>query len=117
MENVIFYFENCFLRIKLGDAKAIEADVILGIHETAHSPNEDVKIPIMGHPPATKSDLSLVEFLKAIKEYHNRPENVNKMKIVKLDFKSIEATKQSIELLETDWNTVRRRTQSFFSIS
>lgn len=96
MNNFVFSF------IKLGDAKAIEADVIIGYHEGG----EDEKIPVMGHPPAEKSDLSLVEFLEAIKEYHSKPENVNKPKLVKLDFKSIEATERSIEMLERDWKRV-----------
>lgn len=65
----------------------------------------------MGHPPAVKSDLSLVEFLEAIREYHSKPENVNKTKIVKLDFKSIEATERSIELLENDWKKVNEKLQ------
>lgn len=95
-----------FLFIKLGDAQAIEADVIIGTHEGSQSTDKDEKIPVMGHPPATKSDLSLVEFLEAIKEYHSKPENVNKIKIVKLDFKSIEATERSIEMLEKDWKKV-----------
>lgn len=88
--------------MKVGDAKAIEADVIIGYHEGEQGEN----VPIMGHPPAVKSDLSLVEFLEAIKEYHSKPENVNKIKIVKLDFKSIEATERSIEMLEKDWKKV-----------
>lgn len=69
----------------------------------------------MGHPPATKSDLSLVEFLEAIKEYHSKPENVNKVKIVKLDFKSIEATERSIEMLEKGWKKVNKILKSQFS--
>lgn len=62
----------------------------------------------MGHPPAVKSDLSLVEFLEAIKEFHSKPENAGKTKIVKLDFKSIEATERSIEMLEKDWKKVNK---------
>lgn len=99
---------HCF-SVKLGDVKAIEADVIIGIHEGTQSANEDEKIPIMGHPPAVKSDLSLVQFSEAIKEYHSKPENANKIKIVKLDFKSIEATERSIELLEKDWKKVNEK--------
>lgn len=90
----------------LGNANAIEADVIIGTHEKTLSTDEDAGIPIMGHPPAVKSDLSLVEFLEAIKEYHNKPENKEKPKIIKLDFKSIEATERSIEILERDWKKV-----------
>lgn len=102
-------FDFNFCSSNLGDAKAIEADVIIGVHENAQSVDKDEKIPIMGHPPAVKSDLSLVEFLNAIKEYHSKPENVNKIKIVKLDFKSIEATERSIEILETDWKKVKQK--------
>lgn len=100
-----------FLRKILGDANAIEADVIIGIHERTQSINNDEGIPIMGHPPAVKSDLSLVEFLEAIKEYHSKPENANKTKIVKLDFKSIDATERSIEMLQQDWKKVNRNLQ------
>lgn len=102
MQNYNFSRNNFVLFVWLGDAKAIEADVIIGYHEGG----PDVKIPVMGHPPAVKSDLSLVEFLEAIREYHSKPENVNKTKIVKLDFKSIEATERSIEMLEKDWKKV-----------
>lgn len=93
--------------VKLGDAKAIEADVIIGIHESTKSANNDERIPIMGHPPAIKSDLSLMEFLAAVKEYHSKSENKDKIKIIKLDFKSIEATEQSIKILENDWQKVK----------
>lgn len=95
-----------FFVVKLGDVNAIEADVIIGIHESTHTVNKDEGIPIMGHPPANKSDLSLVEFLEAVKEYHSKPENKNNIKIIKLDFKSIEATERSVELLENDWKKV-----------
>lgn len=113
-----FHWEIPFLSrsFQLGDTKAIEADVIIGIHDSAQSLSNDAKIPIMGHPPATKSDLSLVEFLEAIKEYHSRPENVNKTKIVKLDFKSIEATEQSTELLKTDWKKVEQKHRKPFAV-
>lgn len=50
------------------------------------------KIPVMGHPPATKSDLSLEQFLDAVVA-HNK--DAQKPKGVKLDFKSIDALKQS----------------------
>lgn len=102
------YLIELFLVSNLGDANAIEADVIIGVHKRSQSIDEDEKIPIMGHPPAVKSDLSLVEFLNAIKEYHSKPENVNKTKIVKLDFKSIEATERSIEILQPDWKKVKK---------
>lgn len=106
MQNYNFFLNIFFSFMNIGGAKAIEADVIIGFHEGGQN---DENIPIMGHPPAVKSDLSLVEFLEAIKEYHSKPENANQTKIVKLDFKSIEATERSIEMLEKDWKKVSRK--------
>lgn len=107
-----FILNNFIPFTKLGDAKAIEADVIIGYHIGGQSQDKNEKIPVMGHPPAVKSDLSLVEFLEAIKEYHSKPENANKTKIVKLDFKSIEATERSIEMLEKDWKKVNEKSKN-----
>lgn len=62
----------------------MEADVITGhlIDETDVEGNKIDRIPIMGHPPAITSDLSLKEFLNV----WNRTN-----KLLKLDFKSTEA--------------------------
>ncbi|XP_045494820.1 protein FAM151A isoform X1 [Colias croceus] len=66
------------------EVSMLEADIVLG-----HVVGKDgPPIPIMAHPPATTSDLSLADFLMAVSQYNN----VNpKQKGVKLDFKSIEA--------------------------
>ncbi|NXN16580.1 F151B protein, partial [Indicator maculatus] len=47
--------------------------------------------PIMAHPPETDSDITLQEWLQEI---------VNTDKGIKLDFKSLEAVKPSLELLQ-----------------
>ncbi|XP_023248514.1 protein FAM151A isoform X2 [Copidosoma floridanum] len=65
----------------------IEADVIMGTMG-----NSNNTLPIMGHPPANTSDLSLQQFLKDVL--------ANKKKGVKLDFKSIEALQHSIKILQ-----------------
>lgn len=66
----------------------IEADVILGTLTNNSTINGTI-IPVMGHPPADKSDLSLDSFLKQVV--------ANKKKGIKLDFKSIEAFKAAIK--------------------
>lgn len=79
----------CFI----GESKMIEADVITG-HLTDESEAEGEKtdrIPIMGHPPAITSDLSLKEFLDMWKLSD---------KILKLDFKSTEAFTLAIPIME-----------------
>lgn len=70
----------------------IEADVITGhlIDEPEGGEKTD-RIPIMGHPPAITSDLSLQEFL----EGWNRTD-----KILKLDFKSTESFMLALPLME-----------------
>lgn len=70
----------------------LEADIVLG-HLTGH---DGPPIPIMAHPPATTSDLSLAEFLSTVAQYNNVN---NKQKGVKLDFKSIEVLSKSQELI------------------
>lgn len=65
----------------------LEADVVIG---TLHN-NASKLIPIMAHPPNNTSDLSLEEFIETILK--------NGTKGMKLDFKSIEAFNQSIEIL------------------
>ena len=77
------------------DIMMLEADVVLG---RLNASNEnDTKIPIMAHPPATESDLSLEEFLKNVMS--------NRTKGIKLDFKSIEAfdaSKLKLENVRSD---------------
>ncbi|NWU94333.1 F151B protein, partial [Upupa epops] len=55
--------------------------------------------PIMAHPPETDSDNTLQEWLKEI---------VNTDKGIKLDFKSLEAVRPSLELLERVKQQLRR---------
>lgn len=70
----------------------LEADIVLGNLNGKDGP----LIPIMAHPPATSSDLSLSEFLSTVAQYNN----VNaKQKGVKLDFKSIEAFEKSQDFI------------------
>ncbi|CAH0750518.1 unnamed protein product [Diatraea saccharalis] len=66
------------------DVSMLEADIVLG-HITG---KDGPPIPVMAHPPATTSDLSLSEFLSTVKQHNNLN---SKQKGVKLDFKSIEA--------------------------
>ena len=83
--------------LKNGDIMMLEADVVLG---RLNSSNEnETKIPIMAHPPATESDLSLEDFLKNVMS--------NRTKGIKLDFKSIEAfdaSKLKLENVRSDIN-------------
>ncbi|NWU58111.1 F151B protein, partial [Dromas ardeola] len=55
--------------------------------------------PIMAHPPETDSDNTLQEWLKEV---------VNTNKGIKLDFKSLEAVRPSLELLEQVKQQLRR---------
>lgn len=72
----------------------LEADIVIG----TVTGKEGHSIPIMAHPPATTSDLSLEEFLSSVHQYNNV--NRQKQKGVKLDFKSIEAFEKSQELIK-----------------
>ncbi|KAM6035462.1 protein FAM151B isoform 4-T5 [Theristicus caerulescens] len=71
----------------------IEADVLL---RGGKGGNGD---PIMAHPPETDSDNTLQEWLEEI---------VNTDKGIKLDFKSLEAVRPSLELLEHVKQRLRR---------
>jgi len=75
-----------------GESKMIEADVITGhlIDEPEIGDKTD-RIPIMGHPPAITSDLSLSEFLEACKDSNKK---------LKLDFKSTEAFTLALPVME-----------------
>ena len=75
-----------------GEVSMLEADVVVGHLKGKDGP----PIPIMAHPPATTSDLSLADFLTGVAQYNN----VNaKQKGVKLDFKSIEAFEKAQEII------------------
>lgn len=79
----------------------IEADIVLGtlINSTANE-----TIPIMGHPPATISDLSLEEFLEEILRFNSGNSSISKG--IKLDFKTIEVFSASISILEKVYSKV-----------
>lgn len=58
--------------------------------------------PVMGHPPANTSDISLEQFLRQILEFNNKNTTTVK-KGVKLDFKSTEVFNGSRALLQDLW--------------
>jgi len=64
----------------------LEADVVIGKINDSNS-----NIPIMAHPPANESDLSLEDFLQ----------NIKGNKGIKLDFKTDEAFNKSKDILKT----------------
>ncbi|XP_071454758.1 protein FAM151B isoform X2 [Hetaerina americana] len=70
-----------------GNVMMLEADVVLGT--LVDSPGEI--LPIMGHPPANTSDISLEQFLDHVGE--------KRSKGIKLDFKTTEAFKASLPVL------------------
>ncbi|XP_053612344.1 protein FAM151B isoform X2 [Plodia interpunctella] len=74
------------------EVSMLEADIVLGHISGSEGP----PIPIMAHPPATTSDLSLSEFLSTVQQFNK---GKSKPKGVKLDFKSIEAFEKSQELI------------------
>ncbi|XP_022815036.1 protein FAM151A isoform X1 [Spodoptera litura] len=73
----------------------LEADIVIGTVIGKEGP----AIPIMAHPPATSSDLSLAEFLETVSQHNLKESNPSSKKGVKLDFKSIEAYEESQELI------------------
>ncbi|XP_037975282.1 protein FAM151B isoform X2 [Plutella xylostella] len=72
-----------------GEISMLEADIVMGTLQGQDGP----PLPIMAHPPATSSDLSLAEFLSTVTQ-HNKGLK-DKVKGVKLDFKTIEAFEKS----------------------
>ncbi|XP_065358605.1 protein FAM151B [Calliphora vicina] len=75
------------------DIDFIEADIVMGTIN-----NTGVDLPIMAHPPANTSDLSLDSFLLQIKNYNDN--HTEKMKGVKLDFKSTEVFEGALSTLK-----------------
>ena len=72
----------------------LEADVILGSRT-----GQDGLQPVMGHPPTTVSDLTLLEFLEAVIKFQSEHK-----KGVKLDFKTTEsfnASWSAIDLIKS----------------
>ncbi|XP_012222554.1 protein FAM151B isoform X2 [Linepithema humile] len=64
-----------------GDIMMLEADVVLG---KVNGTNSAYQVPIMAHPPANESDLSLEDFLETFIRQSNGSKGI------KLDFKSDE---------------------------
>lgn len=81
----------------------LEADVVMGKLNNISGGNY-TDIPIMAHPPATESDLSLEDFLTI--------SNTNGSKGIKLDFKSNEAFNNSKPILAKLRPTVRIHTNA-----
>ncbi|XP_030242060.1 protein FAM151B isoform X1 [Drosophila navojoa] len=76
-----------------GDIDMIEADIVLG-----QLNGEGLVLPVMAHPPANTSDLTLKDFLNQIKAHNEVHEGAEKG--VKLDFKSIEVFEGSLGILD-----------------
>ncbi|KAI4463493.1 menorin (dendritic branching protein) [Holotrichia oblita] len=77
----------------------LEADVVIGkVNNTGSD------IPIMAHPPANSSDLSLNDFLNEVFEYNSKVNSPQIKKGVKLDFKSIEALDGSVPIIDALYN-------------
>ncbi|XP_039480658.1 protein FAM151B isoform X1 [Drosophila santomea] len=75
------------------DIDFIEADIVLG---KLNGEGEDM--PVMAHPPANISDLTLAGFLHQIIAFNR--EHEDQAKGVKLDFKSIEVFEGSLDILD-----------------
>ncbi|KAM8960816.1 protein FAM151B [Pelodytes ibericus] len=73
------------------DAHMIEADVLL--RASANT------VPIMAHPPATDSDITLYEWLTEVSSTNRG---------IKLDFKSLEAVQPSMEILQALSTNIRQ---------
>lgn len=71
----------------------IEADIVLG-----QLNGEGDTLPVMAHPPANVSDLTLEDFLYQIRAHNEVNEGAEKG--VKLDFKSIEVFEGSLAILD-----------------
>lgn len=80
----------------------IEADIVLG---TLIDDDPSNLQPVMGHPPAIMSDISLHDFLQRINEFNSQGVS---MRGVKLDFKSIEVFEMSLEIIEKLYSQVPR---------
>lgn len=84
----------------------IEADIVLG---KINGIGTD--LPVMAHPPADTSDISLESFLRQIMSFNAEPA-IEKMKGVKLDFKSIEVFEGSLDILSDLVPLVRNAMQT-----
>lgn len=81
---------------------AIESDIILGLCTSCDDTSEI--LPVMAHPPATKSDLSLAKFLDQVSASTDKNNNNGTRQltqITKLDFKDIDAVEPSLQEVVT----------------
>ncbi|KAJ8976501.1 hypothetical protein NQ317_018445, partial [Molorchus minor] len=79
------------------DIMMIEADIVLG---TVNGTTSTTQIPVMAHPPANTSDISLATFLETINAFNtNNATNTTSRKGVKLDFKTLEVFNQSLSII------------------
>ncbi|GLV40037.1 uncharacterized protein CBL_10934 [Carabus blaptoides fortunei] len=78
-----------------GKVMMLEADISLGTVG-----NNSTVIPIMAHPPANKSDLSLQDFFVRLSNFNANKTKSGEKKGAKLDFKTIEAFEKSTEILK-----------------
>lgn len=81
----------------------LEADVVIG--KLVDNINGS-DIPIMAHPPANTSNLSLQEFLNTVFYYNSNVSSSQIRKGVKLDFKSIEALEESGAIINSLYNNM-----------
>ncbi|XP_052896586.1 protein FAM151B isoform X1 [Anopheles moucheti] len=90
-------------RVLASDIQFIEADISLGYLND--DVNKEHEIPIMAHPPATESDISLETFLTRILQYNREvAKETSKVKGVKLDFKSIGAFESAIDIIRSNYD-------------
>ncbi|XP_070503465.1 protein FAM151B [Chironomus tepperi] len=82
------------------DINFIEADIVYG-----YLINDESKLrqPIMAHPPAEESDITLESFLHQIWDF-NMNSTREKQKGIKLDFKSTDVFTNSISILNKMWD-------------
>lgn len=84
--------------LQSGDVTMIEADVGIG---TVSGSGDGQKVPIMVHPPHEESDLALADFMFQVDRATRSEHHIATIiKVVKLDFKSIEAVEQSMTVLK-----------------
>lgn len=94
MQHTHYSYSVCFT----ADINFIEADIVYG---TLDDDPEQIKQPVMGHPPIDHSDISLESFLNQISAYNS---HTTSKKGVKLDFKSIQVFDASMKLLTSIWD-------------
>jgi hypothetical protein len=80
----------------------IECDIVFGY--LIDDPSRKLQ-PVMAHPPALTSDITLKNFLTQILNF-NKEKTQEKQKGVKLDFKSTETYQQSLPILIELWSSM-----------